>query len=400
MSTQLRVVGDATQSEGMRAAAYVNDNDSAAILKRCFTDLGLFDGTVNKGTIETAIKDLDRNRSPQVLVVDITGLELPLDSMQRLSEVCEPGVEVLVVGERNDIALYRSLARMGVAEYVFKPLTYEIVSDILARVTSGGVQQRDQKLGKLVNVLGVRGGVGASTLAASLAWHLAESVGRRVALVDFDISFGNAAMLLDAPPNHAFYEALETSERVDMLLLERATTKVTERLYLCSAMEPIDASSRVTGAGFHTIVSLLRQKFHYVISDLPASRNDLIDRVVFEDGALVLVSDGSLASAREVTRWRSYFGANQAGRYLLHVQNKTGQVSDLKPKEFESAVGHAPDIVVPFDKKVAGTANIGGQSAMSQRTLQRAAGVLASKLAGHQHESKKRSFLSRLFKKG
>ena len=108
MSSQLKVVGD-SQSEPLRAAAFVNDNDSAAILKRCFTDLGLFDGSVSRGTIETAIKELDRNRSPQVLVVDITGIELPLDAMQRLSEVCEPGVEVLVVGERNDIALYRSL---------------------------------------------------------------------------------------------------------------------------------------------------------------------------------------------------------------------------------------------------------------------------------------------------
>jgi len=393
MSSQLKVVGD-SQSESLRAAAFVNDNDSAAILKRCFTDLGLFDGSVHRGSIETAIKELDRNRSPQVLVVDITGIELPLDAMQRLSEVCEPGVEVLVVGERNDIALYRSLARMGVAEYVFKPLTYEILSDILARVTSGGIQQRDQKLGKLVNVLGVRGGVGASTLAASLAWHLSETVGRRVALVDFDIAFGNAAMLLDSPPNHAFYEALETSERVDMLLLERATTKVTERLFLCSAMEPIDASSRVTGAAFHTIVSLLRQRFHYVISDLPAGRNDLIDRVVFEDGALVMVSDGGLACAREVARWRSYFGASQAGRYMLHVQNKFGGLSDLKPKEFEAAIGQAPDIIIPYDKRVATSANVGGEAAMTQRALQRAASALASKLAGHQHETKKRGFFA------
>lgn len=397
MSTQLKVVD--THSEPLRAAAYVNDPESAAILKRCFGDLGLMEGAVNRGTIETAIKDLDRNRSPQVLVVDIAGLDLPLEAMQRLSEVCEPGVEVLVVGERNDIALYRSLARMGVAEYVFKPLTYEIISEILTRVTSGTVQQRDQKLGKLVNVLGVRGGVGASTIASSLAWHLAEAVGRRVALVDFDISFGNAAMLLDSPPNHAFYEALETSERVDMLLLERATTKVTERLFLCSAMEPIDASSRVTGAGFHTIVSLLRQKFHYVISDLPAGRNDLIDRVVFEDGALILVSDGSLASAREVSRWRSYFGASQAGRYLLHIQNKVGGLSDLKAKEFETAVGQPADIFIPFDKRVAAAVNVGGASAMTQRSLVRAASQLASKLAGHQHDEKKRGFLSRLFRK-
>ncbi|MBL8698381.1 MAG: response regulator receiver protein [Alphaproteobacteria bacterium] len=397
MSTQLKVVD--SHSEALRAAAYVNDPESAAILKRCFGDLGLMEGAVNRGTIETAIKDLDRNRSPQVLVVDIAGLELPLEAMQRLSEVCEPGVEVLVVGERNDIALYRSLARMGVAEYVFKPLTYEIISEILARVTSGTVQQRDQKLGKLVNVLGVRGGVGASTIASSLAWHLSESVGRRVALVDFDISFGNAAMLLDSPPNHAFYEALETSERVDMLLLERATTKVTERLFLCSAMEPIDASSRVTGAGFHTIVSLLRQKFHYVISDLPAGRNDLIDRVVFEDGALVLVSDGSLASAREVSRWRSYFGASQAGRYLLHIQNKVGGLSDLKAKEFETAVGQPADIFIPFDKRVAAAANVGGASAMTQRALVRAAGQLASKLAGHQHETAKQGLFARLFRK-
>ncbi len=403
MSTQLRVVADAQQgAESIRAAAYVTDEDSSSIIKRTFTDLGLFDSSIHKGTIETAIKELDRSRSPQVLVVDISGLDLPLEALQRLSEVCEPGVEVIVVGERNDIALYRSLSRMGVAEYVFKPLTYEMLTDVLGRITSGNTQQRTQRLGKLVNILGVRGGVGASTLACALAWHLAETVGRRVALVDFDISFGTCALMLDAAPNHGFFEALETSERVDLLLMERATTKISERLFLCSAMEPIDANSRVTGSGFHTIVSLLRQRYHYVITDLSAQRNDLIDRVIFEDGALVLVSDGTIASAREVARWRNYFGANQAGRYLVHIQNRGGQVGELKKREFEMAVGTPPDMVIPYDKKVAGTANVGGASALGQRVLQKAASQLASKLTGHAGEKKKRGFgnLFRFKRKG
>jgi pilus assembly protein CpaE len=400
MSTQLKVVRNDSAPEAYRAAAYVNDEESSIVLKRCFADLGLFDGSVVRGTIDTAIKDLDRNRSPQILVVDISGVDLPLESMQRLSEVCEPGVEVMVVGERNDIALYRSLSRMGVAEYVFKPLTYEIVSEILGRVTSGNVQQRTQKLGKLVNVLGVRGGVGSSTIACALGWHLSEQVGRRVAIIDFDISFGTCAMLLDSGPNHAFFEALETSERVDMLLLERAATKVTDRLFLCSSTEPIDASARVAGAGFHTVVSLLRQRFHYVITDLPATRHDLIDRVVFEDGVMVLVSDASLASAREVGRWRSYFGPNQANRYLLHVQNKAGGFGDLKPAEFIKAVGTSPDVVVPNDKRIAGTSNVGGQSVMNQRALKRACAALATKLSGHQREVQKASFLGRMFRRG
>jgi len=398
MSTQLRVVSDAQQgAESIRAHAFVADEESSGILKRCFSDLGLFDGSVTRGTIETAIKELDRSRSPQILIADISGLDLPLEALQRLSEVCEPGVEVIIVGERNDIALYRSLSRMGVAEYVFKPLTYEMVSDVLGRITSGNTQQRAQRLGKLVNILGVRGGVGASTLACSVAWHLAETVGRRVALVDFDISFGTCALMLDASPNHAFYEALETSERVDLLLMERATTKISDRLFLCSAMEPIDANSRVTGSGFHTIVSLLRQRYHYVITDLSAQRNDLIDRVIFEDGALVLVSDGGIASAREVARWRNYFGANQSGRYLLHVHNRAGQVGELKKREFDMAVGQAADMIINYDKKVAGTANVGGASAVGQRALQRAAAQLASKLAGHGSGETKRRGLARLF---
>ena len=107
-------------------------------------------------------------------------------------------------------------------------------------ILTGNTDQPTSRTGKLVFVLGVRGGVGATTVAVATAWYLAEKLKRRVALMDLDLQFGDAALQLDAAPSHALREALDHPERVDELFLERGMTRIGERLGVLAALEPLD----------------------------------------------------------------------------------------------------------------------------------------------------------------
>jgi pilus assembly protein CpaE len=189
------------------AIAYLLDADSEGVVNRCFTDLGFIDREVLHGSIDTAIEQLPRRSWPRFLIVDISGISDPLPRINRLAEVCSLETEVIVVGERNDIVLYRALKAAGVAEYFYKPLVANLLSRILDGIASGSGNQQPSRSGMLVFVVGVRGGVGVTTIATSLAWHFAEIRQRGVLLLDLDLHAGDAALQLDARPRNCFSNA-------------------------------------------------------------------------------------------------------------------------------------------------------------------------------------------------
>ena len=83
-----------------------------------------------------------KQRSPHLLLVDISGIDLPLSQIHTLADVCEPGTTVVAIGDHNDVGLYRDLIDAGVSHYIVKPLTRELLTKALTpKVNSGEIGQ-------------------------------------------------------------------------------------------------------------------------------------------------------------------------------------------------------------------------------------------------------------------
>jgi pilus assembly protein CpaE len=136
--------------------------------------------------------------SPRVLIVDVSGVADPVAELDALAFVCAPETKVLVIGERGDLDFYRQVTRhLGVDEYLSKPLTRDSASTLIGPYIAGAEPDRTAaRGGRVVAVCGVRGGVGATTVAVNLALHLAETTRGHVALLDLKLRGGQAAMML------------------------------------------------------------------------------------------------------------------------------------------------------------------------------------------------------------
>ena len=366
--------------------AFLTDRDSEGVMRRCLSDLGLSDGTITHGTIDTAIENLTRHGSPAILVVDVTGIDDPMMRLQRLAEICDPKTEVIVVGDRNDIVLYRDLKAFGVAEYFFKPLVSTLVARAIGKATlsSGAATSEGYVLrtGKLVIVLGVRGGVGATTIAVNAAHFLAESRGRRVVLLDLDLQTGDAALQLDVTPSHALRESLEHPDRIDELFLERGVANVTPHLSLLASLESLADPLLAPEDGVLRLVEKLMRHYRYVVVELPVDAAIRFNKLLHLPSTLVLVSDGSLASAREVARWRARIGTNTPERSILHILNKRGGDASLPEKELMRALTKAPDLSIPYDREIAARSGLGIKAVQSSATMHRGMIDLARILTG------------------
>ncbi len=221
---------------------FVCDHDSAGVIRQSLSDLGVAGANITVGNVSRETRVLSTEKSPRLLIVDVSGFEDPGVSLLELADVCEPHIQVVAIGNRNDIILYRDLKNVGVAEYILKPLVRDVVTETINAILKPNAAQERSRQGKLVFVMGVRGGCGASTLATLTAWNLAEIRRRRTLLLDLDLQDGDVALQLDVSPNHALCEALEHPERVDKLFLDRAVKHVTERLDILASLESLGAS--------------------------------------------------------------------------------------------------------------------------------------------------------------
>jgi pilus assembly protein CpaE len=378
------------------AMVFVQDRDSEGIIRQSLSNLGVADAELNIGDIGTAIATLAQAPSPTLLIVDVGGVDNPVSRVNELADVCEPNTGVVVIGDRNDIVLYRDLKHAGVVEYLFKPLVSDLVTRTCNSVLSGGTEPSGTRTGKLVFILGVRGGVGATTIAVNTAWYLAETRQRWVLLLDLDTRNGDAALQLDTAPSHALREALEHPERVDKLFLERAVIHVNQRIDLLASLEALDDPIDFEEDAILSLLDNVLHRYRFVFVDI-SETTPLLNKALHLPSICVLVSNGTLASARETARWRAYIGPNSPERTTLHLLNQHGAPGCLSDAEFTRAAGQPPDIIVPFDREIAIASILGTNGTQKSAALRHGLAPLLRQLSGEQVEST-RSLFTRLFR--
>ena len=393
---EIAAAGPASRSGAATVLVFVPDEDLEGTLRQSFSNLNIRDTRFVTGNIDAAVTALGQQPSPRLLIVDISDVADPLARVNELANVCEPNTDVIAIGDRNDIVLYRDLKYAGVAEYFFKPLVGDVVTRACNSILNGTNTPLAMRTGKLVFILGVRGGVGSTTIAVNTAWQLAETRQRWVMLLDLDLQTGDSALQLDAVPSHALREAVEHPERVDKLFLERAVIPVEHRIDLLASLEPLGEPIAFNKNAVLTLLTNLLQRYRYIFVDLPASSAGQLLRVLHVPSMCVLVSDGTLASARDTARWFDWMGANTPERTMLYVLNQDGAPNALPQSEILRAVGRAPDIVIPYDKEIASASILGVKGTQKCAALKRGLAPLLRQLSGEQVTIRS-SLLKRIF---
>ena len=358
------------KSAGLRDPfnAFVCDDDTLELIRAAVGDMGWPIEKCNKGGLRNAVQSLSVSASPNILFVDMSESGDPINDINALAEVCEPGTVVIAAGQVNDVRLYRDLLSSGIQDYLLKPLSVDQVRESLtmaqAMLTAPKhADMHDDKPHHMMAVVGVRGGVGASLVSTSLAWAMSEQAGRQTALLDLDVHFGTGALTLDLEPGRGLIDAIDNPSRIDGLFIERAMVRASDKLSLLSAEAPIHQPVMTDGSAFFQLEEELRGAFEMTIVDLPRQVLIPFPHLVSEAGTILLVTDVTLAAARDTIRLLSWFKQNVPGARVILVANKfQNAIGELSRKEFESSIERPIDIVIPFDPKLVSQAAKLGKS--------------------------------------
>ena len=317
---------------------------------------------IQMGGPAAAVEAFRAAPTPNIIVIETVADPATLVAhLEALSESCDAGTKVVVIGHVNDVQLYRDLIRRGVSEYLIAPLE---PLDVLRTLSELYVSPEARNLGRVIAVMGAKGGVGASTIAHNISWAIARNLDASTVIVDLDIAFGTAGLNFNQDPPQGVAEAVFAPERLDSNLLDRLLSRCSDNLALLAAPAVLDRTVDLDEDAFEQLLELLRASIPCIILDVPHQWNAWVKRTVLGADEIVIVAEPELASLRNAKNLVDLSRASRPNDAVARlVLNRVGvpKRPEISAGEFSKALGIDVLSTIPFDAQLFGTAANNGQ---------------------------------------
>lgn len=352
---------------------------------------------VQLGGLAAAVEAYRSSPTPNVIILESEshGDEI-IAALDKLAEVCDSGTRVIVIGQHNDILMYRELVRRGVSDYLISPIT---PIDVV-RTVSGLFSATDAKpVGRVIAVVGAKGGVGASTIAHNISWAIAHDLKLDSVIADLDLPFGTAGLDYNQDPPQGIADAVFSPDRIDNAFVDRLLSKCTDHLSLLAAPATLERAYDFGTEAFVAIFDALRVSMPCIVLDVPHQWNDWTRHTLVSADEILIVAAPDLANLRNAKNLFDFLRTARVNdHHPFYCLNQVGvpKRPEIKPAEFAKALEDQPVAVIPFEPQIFGTASNNGQMLAEVSSGNRTAETfrrLAQLLTGRTESKKARSGL-------
>ena len=352
---------------------------------------------VKMGGIAAAVEAYRNAPTSNVIIIESEnpGADL-MGGLDALAEVCDAGTRVLVIGHHNDVLLYRELLRRGISDYLISPVG---VLDVV-RSVCGLFSAPDAKpVGRVIAVIGSKGGVGASTVAHNVSFSIARDLELDTVVGDLDLGFGTAGLDFNQDPPQGIADAVFSPDRIDTAFIDRLLSKCTDQLSLLAAPATLDRVYDFASEAFDSIYDSLRASVPCTVLDVPHQWAGWTKHTLIAADDVLVIAAPDLANLRNTKNLLDLLRAARPNdRRPCYCLNQVGipKRPEISPADFAKAIESEPVAVIPFDPQTFGTAANNGQMIAELSSSHRAADSfrqLAQLLTGRPETKKGRAGL-------
>src|SRR5882672_6691707 len=359
--------------------------------------------SVHMGGLAAAIEAYHTAPTPNVIVLETEVDHDILEGLDELATVCDAGTRVVVIGSASDVAPYRELVRRGVSDYVVGPVQpLDVVRAICGLYSSS----EEVAVGRVIAVVGAKGGVGASTVAHNVAWAIARDLALDSVVIDLDLAFGTAGLDFNQDPVQGIANAISQQERPDTALMERLLAKCTDRLSLLAAPATLDQVYDFGANAFDSIFDTLRMTTSCIVLDVPHQWSGWTKRALVGADDILIVAEPDLANLRNTKNMLNMLKASRPNdRPPLYCLNQVGMPRrpEIHARGFTKTIESQPIAAIPFNPRLFGMAANNGQMIAEISANHRTAKMflqIAQRLTGRGETKKQRgSFFSPIIRK-
>ncbi len=343
--------------------AFCDTVDTAAAVQSAGEDRRLAKAhlKVQMGGITAAVEAYNNAPTPNVIIIEADGRANILAGLEALATVCDSGTRVVVIGHRNDVGLYRELIRRGVSDYIIAPVgTIDIVRSVCGLFSA----PEAKAVGRVIAVVGAKGGVGASTISHNVAWAIARDLALDSVVTDLDLAFGTASLDYNQDPPQGIADAVFSPDRVDTAFVDRLLSKCTDHLSLLAAPATLDRVYDFGADAFDSIFDTLRSTMPCIVLDVPHQWSGWTRQALISADDILIVAAPDLANLRNTKNIFDLLKASRPNdRLPLYCLNQVGipKRPEIKAADFAKAIEHDPIAVIPFEPQMFGLAANNGQ---------------------------------------
>jgi pilus assembly protein CpaE len=344
--------------------AFCETQDVAAIIQAAIADRRMNKAHVklHMGGAPAAVEAYRSAPTPNLIVLEAThDRDALVGYLDELSQFCDAGTKVIICGKVNDIVLYRQLMLRGVSEYLVAPFgVMEFVQAVSNLYTAPGASP----VGRVVAIIGAKGGVGSSTIAHNVAWSIASGLDTSTIIADLDLGFGTAGLDYNQDPPQGIAEAVFAPDRVDANLVDRLLSKCSDNLSLLAAPATLDRLYDFPETAFDSIIDVVRASTPCIILDLPHAWTAWTRRMLIGADEVMIVAAPDLANLRNA---KNILDNIRSARPNDHqpklILNGVGLLKrpEISVADFTKTVELEPIAVIPHDAKLFGAAANNGQ---------------------------------------
>jgi pilus assembly protein CpaE len=380
--------------------------DTAAAIKAAGEDRRLAKAhlRIQMGGLAAAIEAYQNSPTPNVIILETENTNKDiLNRLDELAPVCDAATRVIIIGRTNDIALYRQLVHRGVSDYLIAPVgALQVVRSVCGLFSAPDAKP----VGRIIAVVGAKGGVGASTIAHNITFSIARDLQLDSVVTDLDLAFGTAGLDFNQDPPQGIAEAVFSPDRIDNAFIDRLLSKCTDHLSLLAAPATLDHVYDFGADAFEAIFDSLRATVPCAVLDVPHQWSGWTKQTLIGADDILIVAAPDLANLRNTKNLYDLLkGMRPNDHRPFYCLNQLGvpKRPEIKAADFSKALDAEPIAAIPFEPQLFGTAANNGQMIAEISAKHRTAEmfrVLAQKLTGRIEPKKKSSsLLMQLFEK-
>ncbi len=343
--------------------AFCETEETAAAVRSAGEDRRLAKAhlTTKMGGVAAAVESYNTVPTPNVIILETEARTDILAGLDELAGVCDPGTRVVVIGNTSDTAPYRELVRRGVSDYVIGPVRpLDVVRSICGLFSASEAIP----VGRVIAIVGAKGGVGASTVAHNVAWAIARDLALDSVVIDLDLAFGTAGLDYNQDPAQGIANAVFSPDRLDSTVMERLLAKCTDNLSLLAAPATLERVYDLGEQAFDAIFETLRMTTPCIVLDVPHQWSGWTRRILVGADDILIVAEPDLANLRNTKNMLNMLKAARPNdRPPLYCLNQVRMPKrpEIDARGFLKTIESPPIASIPFDSRMFGTAANNGQ---------------------------------------
>jgi pilus assembly protein CpaE len=280
---------------------------------------------------------------------------------------------VLVTSASTNSILSEALTS-GVFDVVLLPqltdgivFTIKKAHSLAAGRAAGATAKASSALdGKVVTLFSPKGGSGKTVLASNLAAVFARHQGRRTLLLDLDLQFGDAAIMMGIEPEKTIYDLVMARRELDSDALAGYVTAHQSGVHVLPApLRPEDAEL-VTEERLGHLFAVAKESYDVIVVDTPPFFHGPVLATLDRTDQLLLVASLDVPAIKNVKLTMQTLDLLHYPKERRHLLlNRSGSKVGLKPQEVERALDMKVEFEVPVEREVAVSVNRGVPIALS-----------------------------------